>query len=141
MTCIDHGLLGNKPEGYHQRRIKGKLYYVHRLAYADHHGLTIEEVPALLRHTCDNPRCVNPEHLIPGTHKDNARDRVVRGRSAKELVAARVLTPEQDLLIYNLRKEKKPYARQNSERQLAAQFGVSRQAIRSAYQRAGRGID
>lgn len=141
MICMDHGLLGNKPGGYHQKRIKGKLYYVHRLAYADHHGISIHEVPALLRHTCDNPRCINPEHLLPGTHADNARDRVERGRSAKEIIAARVLTPEQDQIVFNLRQGKRKYARQNSERQLASQFGVSRQAIRDAFQRAARGIN
>lgn len=34
----------------------------------------------LLRHKCDNRRCMNPNHLIPGTHKENARDMTRRGR-------------------------------------------------------------
>ncbi|MFN9506822.1 MAG: hypothetical protein ACK57J_20070 [Rubrivivax sp.] len=71
---------GNKPGGYHQRRVAGKLHYVHRLAYAEAHGLLIEDVPPLLRHTCDNSRCINAKHLIPGTHQDNADDKARRRR-------------------------------------------------------------
>lgn len=34
------------------------------------------------RHTCDNPACCRPDHLVVGTQADNVRDRVERGRSA-----------------------------------------------------------
>lgn len=36
----------------------------------------------IVRHTCDNSRCINPDHLVLGTHADNVADRVNRGRSA-----------------------------------------------------------
>lgn len=94
--CIDHGFSGNKPQGYHQLRVKGRLRYVHRLAYADHHNLEEADLPALIRHLCSNPRCVNPFHLKPGTHQDNADDREAAGRGAKVLIHKRVTTPEQD---------------------------------------------
>lgn len=34
----------------------------------------------IIRHTCDIPACVNPKHLIEGTHQDNALDRSTKGR-------------------------------------------------------------
>jgi hypothetical protein len=36
-----------------------------------------------IRHTCDNPGCINPDHLIPGTQKQNMEDMVSRGRAAR----------------------------------------------------------
>lgn len=54
----------------------------HRLAWQEHHGreLTPAEV---VRHSCDNPCCCNPAHLILGTQIENIDDRVQKGRSAK----------------------------------------------------------
>ena len=37
----------------------------------------------LVRHTCDNSKCVNPNHLILGTPKDNSNDMIERNRSLK----------------------------------------------------------
>lgn len=50
----------------------------HRVAY----WLTTGEWPAdhVVRHTCDNPPCVNPAHLLLGTHSDNTQDKMDRGR-------------------------------------------------------------
>lgn len=54
----------------------------HRWAYEQHHG-TLD--PGLLRHTCDNPRCVLVSHLEPGTQRDNVYDAFARGRRVTTL--------------------------------------------------------
>jgi hypothetical protein len=43
------------------------------------------ELPSspVLMHTCDNPQCVNPEHLVPGTQAQNIADRQAKGRAAR----------------------------------------------------------
>lgn len=53
-------------------------HYVHRLAYIEAHG----EIPDgwVVMHSCDVPACVNPEHLIAGTQRDNIRDAHNKGR-------------------------------------------------------------
>lgn len=50
----------------------------HRVSYGIHTGLLTDD--CVLRHSCDNPPCVNPAHLQPGTHADNAHDMFRRGR-------------------------------------------------------------
>jgi len=61
---------------------KTKKIYHHRLAYLLANNLQPKDIEGLdIRHKCDNPACINPEHLIVGTHQDNMNDMVARGRS------------------------------------------------------------
>ena len=50
----------------------------HRFSYVIHKGKINPD--KLVRHSCDNAGCVNPEHLAIGTSKDNYADMVLRGR-------------------------------------------------------------
>lgn len=66
--------------GYGLFGSKGRSYRAHRLSYEIHHGPL---APGMLAcHTCDNPRCCNPDHLFQGTIKDNNLDKVRKGRQS-----------------------------------------------------------
>lgn len=76
-------------------------------------------------HTCDNPKCVRPDHLFLGTHSDNMRDMTMKRRQAVGANNAQTkLTPA---AVREIRRR----AGTVSERKLAAEFGVARGTIRT----------
>lgn len=67
--------------GYGQFRVDRRTReYAHRKSYRMARG----DIPDGMRvlHACDNPACVNPDHLFLGTEQDNMRDRQNKGRTA-----------------------------------------------------------
>lgn len=64
--------------GYGQVKIDKKHWFVHRASYTIFKG----DIPCGLCvcHSCDNPSCVNPDHLWLGTRKQNSEDMVRKGR-------------------------------------------------------------
>lgn len=69
--------------GYGRMRVNGKLVYAQRLSYIIHFG-EIEKGSGYhgicVLHKCDNPLCVNPNHLFLGTHKNNMEDKTNKKR-------------------------------------------------------------
>jgi len=53
----------------------------HRWSWENANGEALGD--RVCRHTCDNPSCVNPKHLEPGTQADNLADAAERGRIAR----------------------------------------------------------
>lgn len=71
--------------------------YAHRLAFESVHGEG-SAAGVIVRHKCDTPACVNPEHLLGGTRLDNIRDCIERGRANR------------------LRGEQQPFAKLTAEK-------------------------
>jgi len=58
----------------------GRVAMAHRISWVIHHGSIPTGLSVL--HKCDNPPCVNPQHLFSGTLKDNSQDMLHKGRAA-----------------------------------------------------------
>jgi hypothetical protein len=74
--CWDWKAFKN-PDGYGMFKVNGIMRLAHRVAYQNFVRSGDHKV---VMHICDNPKCVNPTHLIAGTQKDNMKDRLFKGR-------------------------------------------------------------
>ncbi len=100
----------------------------HRWAYECVHG----PIPdgKMILHSCDNPSCVNPKHLRPGTHMENMQDAVDRNRFFKreKCYNAKVTAEIADYIRRNPDKLKL--------KELAAKFGIANST--ASYIRSGK---
>lgn len=120
--CLDWPLAQSKSTGYGSFWFDRKPMYAHRAAYEVVNG----PIPPnqMIRHSCDNRMCVNPEHLSLGTAQDNVQDMVDRDRNARGSRDGNAKLDEQQVTeIWTLIQSG------SSKTSIANRYGVSRQTI------------
>ena len=70
-------------QGYGVVSMKNIRIKAHRMAFKLANPMIALTPKKDICHHCDNPSCINPNHLFVGTHGDNNKDRARKGRSAK----------------------------------------------------------
>ena len=120
---------GTNPAGYGRFTLKGHIEHAHRAAYI----LFVGPIPdgKLICHKCDNPSCVNPDHLFSGSQRENILDAVSKGRH-KTVFVRGAKHPGAKLDEAKASEIKRLYvAGGTTYRELAQQFGVSAAAIQA----------
>lgn len=105
--------------GYGNFRTPARHELAHRASYRLFKGdlkLSLD-----VMHSCDNPTCVNPDHLSLGSRKDNMADAKTKGRLACGMTHGRRKISEQD--VFEIRALELPQV------VIAARFGLSQTAI------------
>lgn len=93
----------------------------HRSSYYFYKGDVPENMQVC--HRCDNPRCVNPDHLFLGTNQDNVDDKVSKGRHPVcDGSTSSKLTMDK---VIEARSLYKPRSKEFSTRKLAEKFGIT----------------
>ena len=102
------------PKGYGQFQFEGKAWKAYRLMYLHCYG-ELPEKPLVIRHKCKPKNCCKPDHLEPGTERENELDKHRDGTMPTKLTAEKVL---------EIRKRSN-----ENQRDLAREFGVSQPTI------------
>jgi len=124
--CIETKAAKNA-HGYGCVWIDGKHVREHRLVFAEFNGLELADIKGkVVRHRCDNPSCVNPQHLELGTQADNVRDMMQRGRKNPVRGSAHKCSKLSESDIPTIRHL---LASGESQRAIACSFGVTQKVV------------
>ncbi len=107
-----------KHNGYGQYRVGKTVWRAHRFS-ALINGISLGD--DLIRHTCNNPSCVCPDHLMSGSYKDNSDDKVTAQRQPRGTTHGRSKLTEQQ--VKDIRDKYVPWV--YSTTKLAKEYGVS----------------
>ena len=119
------GAVCNRAGHVHIAREDGSRMLAHRYSYELFHGPTPDGL--VVRHRCDVGRCVNPDHLLVGTQKQNVHDAIQRNR--RNAFGRQRLTVESVLDI------RERFALGEMQRTIARAYGVSKGCIHAVVHR------
>lgn len=117
---------GFKPLGYGQIYSDGKRYGAHRFSFLLTHGHISGGMN--ICHHCDNPACVNPEHLFEGTDKDNSQDALKKGRL---YIAKNEQHKRSKLTWDNVNEIRRLHNLGTSKGEIGLKFGLTKQNVMS----------
>lgn len=109
--------------GYGRMRVMGRKILAHRISWELHNQRDIPDGLCVL-HTCDNRKCVNPEHLWLGTYLDNAQDKETKGRGNQPKGMAQRKAKLTDEQVLEIRRRYVKHSKDNNTRTLGKEFGV-----------------
>lgn len=126
-NCCWEWQANTSKSGYGKVTVKGITILAQRMAYYIHTG--IDPIGSIILHTCDNRKCVNPNHLSIGTHKDNSRDMIIKGRGKEQFMNGEKhknakLTED---IVREIRRKHSEYGLKSGE--LALMYGICQPAM------------
>ncbi len=115
-----HWIGAKNKDGYGQIKVDGVQMGAHVISYELFNGSVPEGM--FILHSCDDPSCVNPEHLRLGTHLENMKDRMKSGHYKNMIGSNNMNAKMSDSQVLEIRNL---YAEGNmSQSEIAKMFGI-----------------
>lgn len=93
----------------------------HRVSWEIHNGPIPYNFHVL--HKCDNPKCVNPDHLFLGTHAENMADRDAKGRQSRTMGSAHGRAKLTEAQVLAIREDSRLH------REISIEYGIDKAVV------------